>query len=293
MSKLGNNQLFHSNSAINVTHKFYDKKFMLYVEGDDDIVFWDEHFRKYIPSEFYEIEQVHGKKNLSRYITGIKNGTLKNIVVACDSDFTLFMNINPLNSLFIVKTYGHSIENTMFCPYSIATYIRRLSKTSADYLSEVMEWLEKFCNSAKKLLPFEIENEINPTHCTDLPKVFNKGFGYFQNSQEKIYLDENKIESYIQTIISNFNPNRILEIESKINEGEREVRFLIQGHFIADAIMNYIRMRVKQIKDQTVALSNDAIYESIVDCKSACSPLCRDKVFLKAQIEKIYHYYAE
>ena len=41
MSNFDDGQLFHSNRAINVTHQFYDKKFMLYVEGDDDVVFWD------------------------------------------------------------------------------------------------------------------------------------------------------------------------------------------------------------------------------------------------------------
>lgn len=292
MSNFENNQLVHSNSAINVTHKFYNKKFMLYVEGDDDIVFWDEHFRKYMPSDLYEIEQVHGKENLNRYISGIKDNTLNNVVVACDSDFTFFLDVSLLDNPFIVKTYGHSIENTMFCPCSIAAYIRRLSKTTVDYLPEVLEWSNKFCSSALKLLPYEIENEINPTHCTELPKVFNKGFCYFQNSNEKINLDENKIDTYIQTIVQNFNSDKISEIEHQINECPRETRHLIQGHFLADATMNYIRMRVKQIKGQSISLSNDAIYESIVDCKLNCSPMCEDKLFLKQQIEYIYHYYA-
>lgn len=291
MNNIENNQLVHSACAINVTHQFYDKKFMLYVEGDDDIVFWDEHFKKYISSTFYEIEQVHGKENLARYLVGIKDGTLQNVVVACDSDFTLFLDIDPLNSPFIIKTYGHSIENTMFCPYSVAAYIRRLSKTTVDYSREVLEWLTEFSDSAKKLLPYEIENEINPAHCSDLPKVFNKGFCFYQDKHNKIYLDKDIIDNYIKTIISNYSPDRIQEIVAKINEGKRDIRFIIQGHFIADAMMNYIRMRVKQIKGQSVNVSNDAMYESIVDCKHSCSPLCNDKLFLKAQIEKLYEYY--
>lgn len=292
MSNFDDGQLFHSNRAINVTHQFYDKKFMLYVEGDDDVVFWDEHFRKYMPVEFYEIEQVHGKENLGRYIEGIKTGKLSNIVVACDSDFTFFMDVNPLDNQFIVKTYGHSIENTMFCPYSIATYIRRLSKTSEDYLSEVLEWLEVFASSAKKLLPYEVENEISPTHCMILPKIFNMGFAYFQSNQEKGYLDKNKIETYIQNIVSDYDSDRISELEDKINKDLREIRFLIQGHFIADAMMCYIRARVKQIRGKTISLSNDAIYESIVDCKCTCASLCADKLSLKNQIEELYHYFS-
>ena len=49
MCNMNDNKLAHSDSAISIIHKFYDKKFMLYVEGDDDISFWDEQFRKYLP----------------------------------------------------------------------------------------------------------------------------------------------------------------------------------------------------------------------------------------------------
>ena len=76
MNNIDENKLEHSNEALNITHQFYDKKFMLYVEGDDDIVFWDENFRRYMSSDFYEREQVHGKENLERYIIGIKEGTV-------------------------------------------------------------------------------------------------------------------------------------------------------------------------------------------------------------------------
>lgn len=289
MNNIDDNRLEHSNEALNITHQFYDKKFMLYVEGDDDIVFWDENFRKYMPSDFYEIEQVHGKENLKRYIIGIKDGTLNNIVVACDSDYNEFKE-DDCSHKFIVRTYGHSIENTMFCPHSVAAYIRRSSRTSNDYLPEVIEWLNTFCSKAKKLLPYEIENEINPAHCERQPKIFNKGFYFFQDSQNKGFLDENKIDSYLQAINSDFDSNRILEITQRINVCEKDVRYLIQGHFIAKALMEFIKKRVKRIKDN-FSVSDDAIYESVIDCKYTCNPLCKDKLFLKSQIEDVLNYY--
>ncbi|MBR3758638.1 MAG: DUF4435 domain-containing protein [Bacteroidaceae bacterium] len=290
MNSIDDNRLLHSNEALNITHQFYDKKFMLYVEGEDDIVFWDENFRKYLPSDFYEIEPVNGKENLDRYIKGVIDGTLSNIVVACDSDYNSFRE-NYVEHKFVVRTYGHSIENTMFCPLSVAAYIRRASKTSNNYLPEVLEWLETFCSKAKKLIPYEIENEINPTHSEKLPKVFNMGFHYFQDNQNKSCLDERKINNYIQTIANQFDPFRLSEIEHRIDKQEKEIRFLIQGHFVASAIMEYIRKRVKQIKGST-NIPNDTIYESIVDCKYPCKQLCIDKQFLKSQIENIFNHYA-
>ena len=44
MNNFNKNKLVHSNSAISVTHEFYNKKFMVYVEGPDDVPFWDEVF---------------------------------------------------------------------------------------------------------------------------------------------------------------------------------------------------------------------------------------------------------
>lgn len=291
MNNIEENRLEHSSEALNITHKFYDKKFMLYVEGDDDVVFWDENFRKYMSKDFYEIEQVNGKENLARYITGITDGILSNIVVACDADYSEFMDEN-FEHKFIIRTYGHSIENTMFCPHSVATYIRRASKTSNDYLPDVLEWLSTFCLKAKKLLPYEIENEYNPTHCETLPKIFNKGFYYFQDNQNKGYLDDNKIDSYLKSISSTFNSDRISEITQRVNDSDKEVRYLIQGHFIAKAIMEYMRESVKQIKGNINA-PNEAIYESFMDCKCTCNPLCKDKLFLKAQIEKVLNHFTE
>lgn len=116
------------------------------------------------------------------------------------------------------------------------------------------------------------------------------GFYYFQNNQNKGYLDENKIDTYLQTISSDFDSNRISEITQKVKTHEKDVRYLIQGHFIAKAIMEYMRKRVKQIKGNVNA-PNEAIYESVIDCKHACHPLCKDKLFLKSQIEDILNYY--
>ncbi len=132
---------------------------MLYVEGDDDISFWHLQFNRYISEKEYEIQKVDGKENLDPYINGILNGDMENIVVACDSDYTEFQE-GQLSHICIVRTYGHSIENTMFCPVYVAKYLRKFTKTTTDYTQDIRSWFENFCNSANCLLPYEIKNTL-------------------------------------------------------------------------------------------------------------------------------------
>ena len=80
------NILHHSDEAISVLGQFYETKIILYVEGNDDIPFWDNLFKKYAPSHFYEIDQTHGKERLQEISNGIIEGKISNVIVACDAD---------------------------------------------------------------------------------------------------------------------------------------------------------------------------------------------------------------
>ena len=59
---------------------------MVYVEGPDDIPFWDDKFSAEIPSSNYEIESVNGKENLDAYIAGVLSGSIKNVIIAIEDN---------------------------------------------------------------------------------------------------------------------------------------------------------------------------------------------------------------
>ncbi len=288
------NSLQHSNPAISITHEFYDTRVMVYVEGDDDIPFWDELLRKRVPETFYTIEQVNGKNNLKCYIDGVLNGTITNVVVACDSDYNnILMNqtaefySNPL----IIRTYGHSIENTMFCPKAVAKYIRNIVRKTNDYYPEIKAWYDSFCLMSLQLLPYDILNqeEFNQVDIDTKKKVFNERFHRLLDETNKIKLDQHKIEELISRIKVNYKDSDVEYINNRILSDHREPRYIIQGHFIEIAIMNLIRETIKQ--EKKVALSNEAIFASFIDCNTQCNSICEDRQFLFQQIEKVYHYF--
>lgn len=267
------NKLEHSSQAISVLHQFYDAKVMLYVEGDDDIPFWDNMFKRYSPPGFYEIEQAHGKNGLKNYIEGVNNGTLRNVIVACDADYTTYFP-NIKHSKKIVMTYGHSIENTMFCIPMINDYIKRLNNSTSDISNDIWNWLGQFYIDIMKLLPFDIINS-----CKELAegsyKCLNYGFSYFAKGCK---LDKSKIEEYIKDKINEVDLEMYNQVLGYCKNDERDTHKIVPGHFYADAVMKFIRSNV------SVNLSNKAIYAEFASCRRICNQECVDLLFIKRQV---------
>lgn len=78
MSDIELNKLEHSNEGSSVLNQFYGTRVVLYVEGDDDIPFWNELFKRYAPVNFFTLEQTHGKEVSVRILGHYEFGTLKN-----------------------------------------------------------------------------------------------------------------------------------------------------------------------------------------------------------------------
>lgn len=59
MSDINSNSLEHSDAGVSVLNLFNESRVMIYVEGDDDIPFWNHLFKKFAPKDFYTMEQTH------------------------------------------------------------------------------------------------------------------------------------------------------------------------------------------------------------------------------------------
>jgi len=110
----------YSIDALNVRNCFFSTDTIVYVEGDDDILFWDKVFRASTSASIY-IEAVGGSKELDKYIELINSGELESIA-ARDSDYLDFEGKKNGDSK-IIYTVGHSIENSIYC----ADFICRLA----------------------------------------------------------------------------------------------------------------------------------------------------------------------
>lgn len=280
---MSNSKAFvHSGQAISIIHRFYNKKFMVYVEGPDDIPFWDDKFSSEISSSNYEIESVNGKENLDIYIAGVLSGNIKNVIIACDDDYGGYQVVNYIDHPQIVHTYGYSIENSMFCPFRISAYIRTLARNRLDYTPEVNCWYATFCESAKRLLPYDILNST--LHCSTF-SCFGDNCCRFLQSKDSAYLDDDKIDEWVMKISNTFPEDKLENINRLIDVDCRNIRYVIKGHFLTNAVINLIKRKVFDATNQHITLSNDAIYAQFVNCRRICGGECEDRKYLSVRIK--------
>ncbi len=275
MSDIGANSLEHSFEGISVLNQFNETSVMLYVEGDDDIPFWKHLFKKYAPKNFCEIEQTHGKKGLEQYKEGIKDGTLHNVMVACDSDYSCISSNTTASHPLIVTTYGHSIENSMFCKPMLADYIARLSTSTADYQEEVEHWVSVIENDAYRLLLIDILNDQKPDGQSC--KCLTSGFSRYSDGKGK--LRQTEVDKIVNEANQTYSSDDFDNAEAKLASLSKPRFKIFQGHFIEGAVNEFIRAMAH------CTLSRKAIYGEFSVCRGFCTTECEDRLFAKKEIE--------
>lgn len=286
MSSNDENRLTHSPAADNIVNRFYDKVFTVYVEGKDDVYFWNIRFRKIINPTSYEIIQVGGKPNLSEKIENIKNKQTTNVVVACDSDFTSFSD--NVSEDLILRTYGYSIENTMFCPNSVSDCIECQSCSSNDFINDVDSWFDEFHKEVSKLLPYAIANDINPPQ-QNIDAIFGKdGENYYKKfiNNQKNNLDSNKIDEFVNTIKDKYDQESINNIKRQIENLGKPIRCIVQGHFLQKVVKSFIEYKIKQTTRKKYTLPKE-IVPTFSKCLPQCLNGCEDIKFLEKQINNV------
>jgi hypothetical protein len=252
------NSLEYSNDALDAKGLFYNKSLTVYVEGPDDVLFWDYLFKAAEVSAY--IEDVGGDQEIKKYIEGILNDEA-GFIVACDNDHNDFIDDKILHPR-IVRTYGYSIENSMYNLNKIEDIVSKLSRQRVDVKGIIETWAEEFSNHVYELLKYDIANH-----------KFKKGISVFGNSCMR-FLKSNtshklsvvKISEYIDLIKHNFTTEEIQEVERLLNTSEKDFWFLIKGHFLTNATMNLIKSLVRAQCGTQCSISLDMIYSLTIDC---------------------------
>lgn len=267
------NNLLYSKAALDIKAQFYNKRAIVYVEGVDDVPFWSEYFE----STDYEVQDVGGCGNLLQYIAKIKEGTTS-FIVAMDNDYSDFAD-EKFESSLLIRTYGHSIENDMFCYANINVILRRLIKTQQDFTSDINSWLEAWNTSIYKLLLYDITSFVKKKGV----EVCGDNCARFLKKGEPI-IDDQVVDEFIESIKSNFLQNELDDINAKLMSANKGYHQLIKGHFIASGICYFIRYMFNKHTGRKNQLSNDAIFAMVIACVKKCSPLCTAKLFLYDQV---------
>ncbi|WP_411361055.1 DUF4435 domain-containing protein [Pseudidiomarina sp. YC-516-91] len=251
-------ELEYSTQAHNVLNRFYRVDKMVFVEGKDDVGFWEIIFAKLYPYKV-KVEPVGSKPQLRNYVNKIAEGEA-DYLVAMDVDYDYLINDENFPD-HVITTVGYSIENSLVTDESLTRLIKNLCRlTSAQQPTEMTRaWIEDTSNLLKPLLITDVVNQAEEIGV----RVGLDNSDRFFKTTKCAELCEEKIAGHIENLGLGVSPECIAQWEQQINELGRPYFELVRGHFIFSAAMRFVKVASKNF-DKSVSLSVDAFYSNLL-----------------------------
>jgi hypothetical protein len=250
-------ELSYSNEALNVISAFYGAERMLYVEGDDDVVFWEFMIEKFGRSGF-KVQSLGGVKELKKFVNKIASGEIE-AAAARDSDFTM---IDPVHNRpdKVAYTYGHSIENTVIDQVTICKTVKAYGRLPKRLIDEAhcIEWLQSFHVDFEDMVVLDAGNELAQLGVAVLGLNCTK----FMVGDKSSIPDPKKISKALSLLQS--NDDLVLAgiaARSSIFKSSRVISDFMRGHFLLSAGLKYVN-KMLEASGSSKSVSNDAFFSN-------------------------------
>ncbi|MEA5043778.1 MAG: DUF4435 domain-containing protein [Petrimonas sp.] len=269
-------ELEYSNDALAAKGLFYNKVITVYVEGKDDPLFWDNLFN--LAEIEAHIEDVGGSEELKKHLSKIIDEDA-DFFIATDNDNSEFLK-DTINHPNIIRSYGYSIENSMYyLPSPIEKTISNFCRKKLDLSEEFDNWINDFSQSVYDLIVYDIANNR-----------FKKGISIFGDNCYRFLKGQNSFKicsiqtnQFINSIESNFSKEEIDEVKELINQSTKDLWFLIKGHFITHALINLIKHFIKKHSGTSKSMTPDFLYSITIDCRENWE----NRIDIKTVVERI------
>lgn len=247
----------YSVEARNVLNKFYNVDRIVYVEGDDDIPFWEIIFEK-LAGFSVEFESVGGKPEILKLVKTIESGEA-DYLLAMDSDYDVMIGFEANKS--IIRTYGYSIENTLICTETICKSLKTLLRLAVKETPQKIcqQWLDEFEERVRHLVACDILNHVNGFGLSVIPSSCER----LMKSKNSFELCDRKIEKLINELDQEFDEKALLIEQNKVLG--RNLRFIdiVRGHFLFSAALKFLKVQAKRL-GKNISVSNDMFYLAII-----------------------------
>lgn len=257
----------------------------IYVEGKDDIPFWQNVFNTFIPDDYSLVfEEQGGAEKIYKLLNDI--GGKQTFIAALDSEYDdIIHNKSMYKNNLTIFTKRHSIENYLFCVYSINQIINNLDRKYENNILIIQEFTTKLTSMLEGLLYLECKK------CTKTNDILNnisilggdsKITKFLENGA--IYPDKDKIDNFIKN--NNLANIEITEIKNLFREKDKYN--YLNGHFITFSIVNFIKQNLKQRK-----IGPETLYDNAYQNCAICKKKCKDYVEIINNAQKAFNYYVK
>lgn len=228
--------LSYSSKALDTLSLFHRKQYVIYVEGKDDTLFWNI-ILKAIGIDNFIVKVAGGVEEVEKYSQSIIADNA-DIFVIRDCDYTDLFD-TQVNHPRLLYTHGYSMENSLYCPRNISTAIAIYSRSNNDFLDEIELWLEEFAEAFRYLIVLDIANE---KFGKGIEVLGDKCSRYLKSSTSHVPSNE-EINNKIVEIQEEFAQDELNTIETILENKGKRLKYVIRGHFLTNAVINYIKRK--------------------------------------------------
>lgn len=238
--------LEYSLEALNILNVFHQVDKVVYVEGQDDVPFWEFLFNKFTNLNIH-IEEVGGKENLQLYIDKIKQESV-GFIVAKDLDYSNFFDEDKKYEN-ILTTAGYSIENTLINKSTLFYIVKKLcllpdSKINKD---DFEEWLSKTNILVGNLILLGVYNEIHRKGVCVIPSNADR----FMVSKSSFLLCSEKINDYLNNINLAISDKELKDLSTRLKILCEDHLDILNGHFYFSAAHRFVTLKSAKLKSST------------------------------------------
>ena len=271
--------LTYSSKALDALQLFHQKRFVVYVEGPDDVVFWGMVLNVFVVTDCI-IKPAGGRNELATYVKSIVEDNA-DIVAASDADYTEVLG-QQINHNRIIYTYGHSIENSLYCPRSISLATTTYCRSQVSEENTTL-WLNDFVQGFEALIVYEVANT-----------KYAKGVAVLGDNCAR-FLDNNVLPSPAQERISkrayevgpHFDEVELENARSLVANWRKPLKYLIRGHFLTHAIMRFIEAKAHEVRKKKINISEENLFALMIgQFGSQCADQ-EDFQHLRQQVERL------
>lgn len=275
---------------------YIEKDYTCFVEGKDDINFWQSILKKIGIKNLYlrelkgiDSEKVKAEEKIEKQLSKLKGEN--DYLIFLDKDFRKILGCYLSKDYNVVYTYGYSIENTICCKKVAKEILKsklRVENHNFDLVNEINDYIEK-----KYYEIFEFEEGIlvdilNRKKILDLEDLEDyKPINVYLDS-EHLILDKNlKIKKDKETEWKEFREKNftIIEVEEIKKIIDNHVNFL-RGHFLQHYFNKIIEKKLKEKKSSNIR--HDDIFLMAIDKCGLCDEDCKQINYYFKKINEAY-----
>lgn len=245
-------KLEYSRGALDTLTLFHKRRWIVFVEGQDDVSFWREVFR--IASEADAFFKVAGGKDaIERLQVAAVDGA--DIVVARDADW-LHATGSALTHERVLHTVGYSIENTLCSTRAISEALELYGAANDDLSPQVESWMTQFETGIRELVVLDLAIHIADAGVSvPLANALR-----LLDARRRDHVSSAAVEREAKKLRSSVDHSVRAAAETKLLESRHRLWYHIRGHCVASAVLHFLSVRASRMRKRKVALSSDALF---------------------------------